>query len=190
LSKLINLIKSDLFRYTKSGSLKSFIKTYSLRGSFRYIFWVRINSIFIKKRSLKYTIFPITWVIWRRYSYKYGISIPYKTKIGYGFKINHFGGIIINSNSVIGNNVTICQGVTIGNNEIANDVECPIINDGVYIAPGAKVIGNITIGDNVVIGANSVVVKNVTSNKIVGGIPAKIIKDNPYSHVKNQYLLR
>lgn len=187
LNRLIEYIKSDLYRYTEDTNLLSFIKTYIFRGSFRYIFWVRINSAVVHSTLFKYTLFPITWLIWSRYSYKYGISIPYKTKIGYGLKVNHFSGIIINSNSTIGDNVTICQGVTIGNNEIMNDVKSPIIQDCVYIAPGAKIIGNIVIGDNAIVGANSVVVKDIPSKKIVGGIPAKIIKDNPRDDVKNQY---
>ena len=109
------------------------------------------------------------------YGYKFGIQISYTTKIGYGFYIGHFGNIFVNSKTIIGNNVNISQGVTIGSE---NGV--PTIGDGVYIGPGAKVVGNIIIGNNVAIGANSVVFnkmnkpKNIPDNAIVIGIPAKV----------------
>ncbi|WP_168123456.1 serine acetyltransferase [Paenibacillus sp. HB172176] len=190
MSTWIDYVKSDLYRYEKKTTLKSFVKTYVLRGGFKYLFWVRVNSALYKNKKMRYILFPLTWIMWRRYTYKYGISIPYTTKIGYGLKINHFGGIVVNSNSIIGNNVTICHGVTIGNNEIGHTLACPTIKDKVYVAPGAKIIGDITVNESVVIGVNSVVVKDISPRVIVGGIPAKVLREIVSGElVKNEYLL-
>jgi serine O-acetyltransferase len=92
--------------------------------------------------------------------------------IGYRFMIWHGFSTIINAKS-IGNNCTIYQQVTIGNWN-----GTPKIGNNVTIFPGAKVIGNITVGDNVKIGANAVVSKNVPENCTVVGVPAFIVKRN------------
>lgn len=102
------------------------------------------------------------------------------TNLGFGayFKTpphlpHHLNGIIVAPNAIIGENCTIFQQVTIGQDENGN---APIIGDNCYIGTGAKIIGNITIGNNVKIGANAVVVKDVPSNCTVVGVPGKIIK--------------
>lgn len=103
-----------------------------------------------------------------------GISIPDEVEIGKGLLINHFGGIVINSGSKIGDFCTISHGVTIGNQRPGG--KSPILGNNVYIAVGAKILGDIRIGDNSIIGANAVVLESVPENSLVVGIPAKIIK--------------
>ena len=108
----------------------------------------------------------------------YGIQIPESTRIGEGFYIGHFGTIVVNAKAVIGKNVNISQGVTIGVANRGRHKGVPIIGDSVYIGPGAKIIGNIVVGNNVAIGANAVVVSDVPENACVAGIPAKVISMN------------
>lgn len=103
-----------------------------------------------------------------------GISIPPDVKIGKGLLIMHFGGIIINSNSEIGEHCTIAHGVTIGNK--APGGKSPVIGNNVYLCAGAKVLGEIAVGDNCIIGANAVLVKSVPANSVVAGIPGRVIK--------------
>ena len=98
-----------------------------------------------------------------------GVNIPRSTKVKGGLRIHHYGCIVVNSYTKIGENCTLRQGVTIGNKNTEDD--CPIIGDNCDIGAGANHIGN-----NVTIGANAVVVKDIPDNCIVGGIPAKIIK--------------
>lgn len=105
----------------------------------------------------------------------YGIQIPYKTKIGKGFYIGHFGTIIVNGNAVIGDNVNISQGVTIGQANRGKRKGVPIIGNEVYIGPGAKIVGKVVIGNNVAIGANAVVTNDIPDNACVVGVPARII---------------
>lgn len=94
--------------------------------------------------------------------------------IGENLFIQHGFSTWISAKS-IGSNCWINQQVTIG---YTFDSEPPTIGNGVRISAGAKVVGQISIGDNVIIGANAVVVKNVRDNMIVGGVPAKIIGEN------------
>lgn len=102
------------------------------------------------------------------------LEIPYDVEIGEGLKLDHPFSTIINAKK-IGQYCRIKNNITIGNK---NDDEKlrPVIGNNVYIGVGAIIIGKITIGDNVIIGAGSVVVKDVPSNAIVVGNPAKVIK--------------
>ena len=98
---------------------------------------------------------------------------------GPGLCLCHNGTIVINGNSKIGANARIHAGVNIGNYSRFDENwvpdNAPIIGDNVYIGPGAKLFGNIKIGNNVAIGANAVVNKDVPDNVTIGGVPAKII---------------
>jgi len=107
--------------------------------------------------------------------YKYGIDLPLSLEFGENLRLYHFGGVVINPDVKIGDNVTIMHNVTIGNT--MKDYGCPHISDGVFIGTGAVVMGNIFIAKNVKIGANAVVTKSVYQDGVtVIGIPAKVVK--------------
>lgn len=106
----------------------------------------------------------------------FGISIPISARIGRRLTIEHFGSIIIHYNTVIGDDVTIRQGVTLGNRWATDSADAPTIGSRVNIGAGAKVLGKIIIGDDVNIGANAVVLTDVPSNAIAVGVPAVVKK--------------
>ena len=83
-------------------------------------------------------------------------------------------GVVLHKNTIIGDNVAIGQGITIGR-KLSDGV--PTIGDNVYISAGSRVLGDIIIGNNVIIAANSVVIKDVPNNSIVAGAPAKVVKN-------------
>ena len=104
-------------------------------------------------------------------------SVPPSCSIGGGVKFCYGGiAVVIHARAVIGNNCIIGQCTTIGGK--SGHYEVPRIGNNVHISTGAKILGPITIGDNVIIGANAVVVKDVPSNCIVAGVPARIIRTN------------
>ena len=107
-----------------------------------------------------------------------GIEIHPAVKIGKNFFIDHGMGIVIGETTVIGDNVSIYQGVTLGGTKWEKRKRPPSISDNVVIGAGAKVLGPITVGKNSKIGANYVVTRNVPSNTVVVGIPARVV-DNP-----------
>lgn len=104
---------------------------------------------------------------------KFNSRVPYLAEIGEGTRIGIGGiGVVIHPNSVIGRDCVIGQQVTLGGR--VGGAGTPIIGDNVWISPGAKCLGG-RIGSNVVIGANSVVLKEVESNSVVAGVPARLI---------------
>lgn len=111
----------------------------------------------------------------RHFKYKLGIDIPVGMEIGRGFYIGHFSCIVVSGEAVIGKNVNISQGVTIGRANRGERKGAATIGDEVYIGPGAKIVGKITIGNNVAIGANAVVTRDIPDNSVVVGIPARVI---------------
>lgn len=104
----------------------------------------------------------------------FGIFIGPKAVIGKRLNIEHFGCIIIHGNTVMGDDCTIRQGVTIGNRYLNAPLEAPVLGNRVQVGAGAKLLGKIFIGDDVDIGANAVVIQSVPSNNIAVGVPAKI----------------
>jgi serine O-acetyltransferase len=104
-----------------------------------------------------------------------GIDIHPGATIGRGFFIDHGTGVVIGGTAIVGDDVTIYQGVTLGGTSLQRKKRHPTIGNNVVVGSGAAVLGDITIGDNVKIGANSVVVKDVPANSTVVGIPGRVV---------------
>lgn len=96
----------------------------------------------------------------------WGIEIPRRARIGPGLYIGHYGGITVSSGAVIGRDCNLSQNITIGVSGGGSKRGAPTIGDNVYIAPGARLVGKICIGDNVKIGANAVIHKDLPDNAI------------------------
>lgn len=109
---------------------------------------------------------------------KTGIEIHPGAQIGKGFFIDHGTGVVIGETTIIGDNVTLYQGVTLGGTGKETGKRHPTIKDNVMISAGAKVIGSFTVGENAKIGAGSVVIKEVPPNCTVVGVPGRVVKQN------------
>ena len=120
-----------------------------------------------KKYSNRSFLEPCYLFLYHRIGSKWGIEIPRTAHIKEGFYIGHSGGIVISGSANIGKNFSISQQVTIGLAGRGTNRGVPVIGNNVYIAPGAKIFGRISIGNNVSIGANAVVYKDVPDNSIV-----------------------
>lgn len=136
------------------------------------------------KAVLLYRISHFFWKLGMPYVPRYlsemsrqltGIEIHPGADIGNEFFIDHGGGVVIGETSIIGNNVTIFQGVVLGGVSMDPVKRHPTLGNNIVVGTGAKLLGPIKIGDNVRIGANSVVVNNVPPNSVVVGVPGKII---------------
>jgi serine O-acetyltransferase len=106
------------------------------------------------------------------------IEIHPGARIGRSLFIDHGMGVVIGETSIIGDNVTLYQGVTLGGTGKQKTKRHPTIGDNVVVGAGAKVLGDITIGDNSYIGANAVVVKDVPPNSTIVGVPGRITKQD------------
>ena len=107
---------------------------------------------------------------------KTGIEIHPGAQIGKGFFIDHGNGVIIGETTIIGDNVTLYQGVTLGGTGKEHGKRHPTIGNNVMISTGAKVLGSFTIGDNSKIGAGSVVLHEVPPGSTVVGVPGRVVK--------------
>lgn len=107
-----------------------------------------------------------------------GVEIHPAAQLGRRFFIDHAMGVVIGETTIVGDDCTLYQGVTLGGtgNEVGK--RHPTLGNNVTVGSGAKVLGNITIGDNVRIGGNSVVVKDVPSNSTVVGVPGRVVRLN------------
>ncbi len=108
-------------------------------------------------------------------SNSFAVDIHPAAKIGYGLMLDHATGIVIGETSVIGNNVSIMQSVTLGGTGKDTGDRHPKIADGVLIGAGSKILGNITIGEGAQVCAGSVVLKDVPPHSSVAGVPATVV---------------
>lgn len=112
----------------------------------------------------------------QRAARKTGIEIHPGARIGRGFFIDHGSGVIIGETTIIGDNVTLYQGVTLGGTGKETGKRHPTLEDNVMVSAGAKILGSFTIGENSKIGAGSVVLEEVPANCTVVGVPGRIVK--------------
>ena len=142
-----------------------------LYPSFKVILNYRVAHRLYKKKHY----FLARWIS-QRAARKTGIEIHPGATIGEGLFIDHGSGVIIGETTIIGNNVTLYQGVTLGGTGKEQGKRHPTLEDNVMVSAGAKVIGSFTIGENSKIGAGSVVLEEVQPNCTVVGVPGRIVK--------------
>lgn len=144
-----------------------------LYPSFRVILRYRVaHKLWLRKQY-----FLARWISQRGVR-KTGIEIHPGATIGKGLFIDHGSGVIIGETTVIGNNVTLYQGVTLGGTGKEKGKRHPTLEDNVMVSAGAKILGSFTIGANSKIGAGAVVLKEVPPNCTVVGVPGKIVRKN------------
>lgn len=169
-SDCVELIRSDYYRH--NGRRASLLRIWLgglTRTSVGFSFWFRLSQH-------RGWLYPLTKMMLHRYKRGYGLLIPERVKIGYGFYLQHCFGTVINRNAIIGNNVNMGQMTTIG----SNVERAAIVGDGVYIGPGVMVVDDVTIGSGACIGAGAVVTRSVEPNTTVAGVPARQISDSSH----------
>ena len=173
------LIKADLARYGISNnfSLFSFIKYtfFKITPGIKFSIVFRFCQYYRKRNKLVFYFFYL-WL--KRIKYAYGFDISYRTQIGKGFYIGHFGGVVIHGDTVIGENCNISQGITIGILNRGKQIGVPKIRNNVFLGPNAVVLGGVSIGNNVLIGANSLVNFDVPDKAVVAPMRSSIISFN------------
>ena len=180
---MFKTIKEDfLVVYKKDPAIRSKLELFFNYPGIWAIFWYRIANKLYKNRfkTLARFIMGISQILTN-------IDIHPGATIGRRVFIDHGIGVVIGETAIIEDDVTIYQGVTLGGVSLNKGKRHPTIKKNVVIGGGAKVLGNITIGEGSKIGANSVVVKDAPPHSTIIGIPGKIIKrkeNEPLSHNK------
>ena len=168
---IISYIKEEIqVIRERDPAIKSNMEVF-LYPSFRVILRYRVAH----KLYLKGHYFWARWIS-QRGARKTGIEIHPGATIGKGLFIDHGSGVIIGETTVIGDNVTLYQGVTLGGTGKEQGKRHPTLEDNVMVSAGAKILGSFTIGENSKIGAGSVVLEEVPPNCTVVGVPGRIVR--------------
>lgn len=176
-TQTLDAMRQDLRRYSADAPLLVvLVKATYAHPALAGILYYRIGRwLWLMRRN------PLAWLplvcylalypLVRMYS---GLELLPFTSVGPGFQVLHFGPTVIHPAAIIGSNVTMLHGVTLGVSIIGiSNIGAPRIGNNVAIGTGASVIGDITIGDNVTIGAHAVVTRSVPAHTTVFGIPAR-----------------
>lgn len=127
--------------------------------------------------AYRWRIPGLPWVFYALNRILFAVVLPPSTRVGRGVKFAYLGlGTVVHGRTVIGDNVTIASNVTIGGRSRHEAV--PVIEDDVYIGTGARVLGPVTVGRGAVVGANAVVLRDVSPHSVVAGVPAAVIREN------------
>lgn len=177
-SELKEYIRSDIYRFHGRMDFREFILCLLTQRTFKILFWFRVTHAFGRHPFIG---FVVRWK-YRRVCEKYCVDLPWQTKIGKGIKLSHAYGLVVHGDTIIGDNVLLTHQVTLATEK----GRAPVIGSRVRISPGAKIIGGVHIGDNVVVGANAVVVKDIPSNTVAVGVPARIL-ERPFDEFAERY---
>ena len=173
------ILQQDLYRYIGNGNKKFANRLHYILIQFIYCF-----------RHVSLSRNPFSRLFWgilhRRCMFHADIQIPVGTNIGPGFRISHFGGVVVNPDAKIGKNFSIAQGALIGN-AAGKKAGVPTIGDNVMMSANSVVIGGATIGDYAMIAPGAFVNFDVLSNSIVIGNPGKIIPTEKPTDKYNVY---
>ena len=139
-------------------------------GKKHLLFLPQFRFLYIKRkceywRTRNKIVFAFYRFIYQRYKIKYMMDIPARLKIGKGLRIEHIGGIVINPNAELGENITLLNGVLIGAQNRGNKKGFPTIGNYVWIGTNAIIVGNIHIGNNVLIAPGAYVNFDVPDNR-------------------------
>jgi len=127
--------------------------------------------------TYRWRIPGLPWAFYALNRILFAVVLPPSTRIGRGVKFAYLGlGTVVHGRAVIGEDVTIASNVTIGGRSRHEAV--PVIEDDVYIGTGARILGPVTVGRGAVVGANAVVLRDVSPYSVVAGIPATVIREN------------
>lgn len=170
---VVSCIKEDLEALRERPTIFCFLRRLWVDPSFLTLTRWRVSCELRNGGALRRLI---SKMLWRRNVTSSGCFLSSKAKVGPGFVFPHAAAIVVGDSVEIGTGVVVYQNVTLGRRS-ETDSGYPIIGDGVRIYAGACIVGACRVGDNAVIAANAVVTKDVPSGAIVGGIPARILRD-------------
>jgi len=143
------------------------------------LFWHRFGNwrMAVRPRVLRVPLSLLYRIMAKNCEWFGGIFLPYTVHVGRRVRLEHFGGMILVAHT-IGNDVIIRQNTTFGIATLDDLTGRPIIEDGVELGAGAVIIGRVRIGTGAIVGANAVVRRDVPAGSVVGGVPARVLKEN------------
>lgn len=142
------------------------------------LFWHRFGNwrMGVRPRILRLPLSVIYKLMAKLCEWVCGILLPYTVRVGRRVTLEHFGGMVLVAHT-IGDNVIIRQNTTFGVSGLDDLTGRPIIESDVQIGAGAVIVGRVRVGQGAVVGANAVVVRDVPAGAVVGGVPARVLKN-------------
>jgi serine O-acetyltransferase len=171
-------VRADLYRYRGQADFKAFVTAYLHDPGFRFTYYMR-KVTYYGERKRSWGIFGYLYNrMWlHHYRFRYGFDISPTTVIGRGLYIGHFGGVVISPYAVLGKNINIAQGVTIGAASRGERKGAPTLEDRVWVGANAIIVGKVTVGSEALIAPGAYVNFDVPPKAIVLGNPGKVVSD-------------
>jgi serine O-acetyltransferase len=172
-------IQADLYRYTGATDKRAFVSAYLHEPGFRFGYYLRKLAFYsTKKRSFGIFGYAYNRLFYHHYRFKYGFDISPATNIGPGLYIGHFGGVVISPHAVLGANINIAQGVTIGATSRGKRLGAPTLEDRVWVGAHAIIVGKVTIGREALIAPGAYVNFDVPAKAVVLGNPGQVVSSS------------
>lgn len=185
-------LKVDAYRRTGVLTYGSVIRSFMLSRTFRPLVTLRMCQASAKSSIYCRWVTPLFKVFHKIACQFACIDLAWDTKIGPGFAITHGWGLVVSPGAVVGNNVTVFHGVTLGRGDrIARDGTrssgYPVIEDEVWIGPAAIIVGAVVVGKGSRICGGAYVTESVPPYSVVVGNPGRVVKENCVPDVMNKY---
>jgi serine O-acetyltransferase len=175
-SRLRQTLRADVYRYTGNTGARTFLSAYLHQPGFRFTYYLRKVAFYSTKKT-SFGIFGYVYnrLLYHHYRFKYGFDISPATSIGPGLYIGHFGGVVISPHAVLGANINIAQGVTIGATSRGKHLGAPTLEDRVWVGAHAIIVGKVTIGRGALIAPGAYVNFDVPAEAVVLGNPGQVV---------------
>jgi serine O-acetyltransferase len=175
-SDLRQTLRADLFRYRGQTGRRAFWSAYLREPGFRFTCYLRKTAHYSsRKKSFAVIAYLYNRVLYHHYRFRYGFDISPTTCIGPGLYIGHFGGVVVSPHAILGANVNIAHGVTIGAASRGPRTGAPTLEDRVWVGANAVLVGNIVIGHDALIAPGAYVNFDVPPMAVVLGNPGKVV---------------
>ena len=169
---MIQAIKEDIFRYQGEGYKKWSVRLFYLYKPHTRYMWMFRHHQFAKN--------PLSRLFWKvmlqRAKFQTGVQIPIGTHIGRGFRMLHFGNVVIHPRAIIGENCNVAEGVLVGESFVHGECGVPTVGDNCCLFANSIVVGGVKLSDNVLVAPGAFVNFDVPENCIVIGNPGQIIQ--------------
>ncbi|MGI4830322.1 MAG: serine O-acetyltransferase [Janthinobacterium lividum] len=176
--ELWRILSADVYRYRGALGRRAVLDAWLREPGFRFTWYLRKVTFYNeRKRGLGILPYLYNRVLLNHYRFRYGFDISPNTSIGPGFYLGHFGGVVISPFAVLGSNVNVAKGATIGATSRGTRMGAPTLEDRVWIGANATVVGRVTIGKEALIAPGAYVNFDVPSRAVVLGNPGRIVSE-------------
>ena len=173
---LREIVQADAFRYTGQTGRSAVWRAYRESPGFRFTYHLRhVAYLAARRRSPALVRYVFHRLLLNRYRFRYGFDISPTTVIGPGLYLGHFGGVVISPHAVLGSNINIAQGVTIGAASRGARKGTPTLEDRVWVGAHAILVGKITVAEAALVAPGAYVNFDVPALGLVLGNPGKVV---------------